>query len=154
MMAIDQTGVGRTIVDTFRPLYSLADIRAITLTMGQTVHWNNRSQYVPKLELAGVIQTLLQTKRIRFAKGPETQELVNELQNFQVRAPATRAEDFESWRERDHDDLFLAVAMACWLGEKCPPAAEVMRFQNRQLTVQDRMRRGSSNSRGLWGCRA
>jgi hypothetical protein len=46
------------------------------------VHWNNRSQYVPKLELAGVMQTLFQTKSIRFAKGPETQELVRELQTF------------------------------------------------------------------------
>jgi hypothetical protein len=153
MMAIDQTGVGRTIVDTFRQLESFADIRAITLTLGQTVHWNNRSQYVPKLELAGVMQTLLQTKRLRFAKRPETEELVKELQTFRVRPPAIRADDFDTWRDRAHDDLFLAVAMACWLGEKCPPAGKVMRFQNRRLTLQDRMQLGSTDQRGLWGVR-
>ena len=27
-------------------------------------------------------------------------------------------ETFESWRERDHDDLVLAVALAAWLGER------------------------------------
>jgi hypothetical protein len=35
VMAIDQTGVGRTIVDQFRQLQAFADIRAITLTQGQ-----------------------------------------------------------------------------------------------------------------------
>jgi hypothetical protein len=100
------------------------------------------------------MQTLFQARRIRFAKGPETEELVKELQNFQVRAPATRVEDFESWRERDHDDLFLAVAMACWLGEKCPHAGKVIRFKNRRLTVQDRMQRGARDGHGLWGVRA
>jgi hypothetical protein len=26
-------------------------------------------------------------------------------------------ETFESWRERDHDDLVLSVALACWHGQ-------------------------------------
>jgi hypothetical protein len=122
MIAIDQTGVGRTIVDMFRELEPAADVRAITLTLGHTVHWNNRSHYVPKLEMAGVMQTLLQTHRIKFAICPETPELVKELQTFRVKVPATPVEDFESWRERPHDDLCFAVMMAVWLGEREGPA--------------------------------
>jgi hypothetical protein len=30
----------------------------------------------------------------------------------------TGNESFEAWRERDHDDLVLAVALACWFGER------------------------------------
>jgi hypothetical protein len=30
----------------------------------------------------------------------------------------TRHETHEAWREGDHDDLVLAVAMACWCGER------------------------------------
>ena len=30
----------------------------------------------------------------------------------------TGNETFESWRERDHDDLVLAVALAIWFGDK------------------------------------
>jgi hypothetical protein len=32
---------------------------------------------------------------------------------------ATGHESPEAWRERDHDDLVLAVALAVWCGERC-----------------------------------
>jgi len=44
--------------------------------------------------------------------------LVKELENFRVKITVNANETFESWRERDHDDLVLAVAMATWLGER------------------------------------
>ncbi|HVS39959.1 MAG TPA: hypothetical protein VMS17_30655 [Gemmataceae bacterium] len=28
-----------------------------------------------------------------------------------------RYETFEDWREREHDDLVLSVALACWYGQ-------------------------------------
>jgi hypothetical protein len=33
---------------------------------------------------------------------------------------ATGLDSYEAWREEDHDDLVLAVAMACWCGERYP----------------------------------
>jgi hypothetical protein len=44
--------------------------------------------------------------------------LVEELQNFQVKVTAADKEDALSWRERPHDDLVLAVAIAAWQGER------------------------------------
>ena len=42
-----------------------------------------------------------------------------ELQTFRVKVNALTAhESFEAWRERDHDDLVLAVACAIWWGEQ------------------------------------
>ena len=37
------------------------------------------------------------------------------LQNFRhEQNPKTSHVSFEHWRDSDHDDLVLAVAMACW----------------------------------------
>jgi hypothetical protein len=44
--------------------------------------------------------------------------LVQELGAFRVKITASANETFEAWRERDHDDLVLAVAMAAWVGQR------------------------------------
>ena len=45
--------------------------------------------------------------------------LVQELLNFRVTIdPRTAHDSYAAWREGMHDDLVLAVAMACWWGER------------------------------------
>jgi hypothetical protein len=44
--------------------------------------------------------------------------LLAELQSFTVRISAAGNETFAALRERDHDDLVLATAMAVWFAEK------------------------------------
>jgi hypothetical protein len=45
--------------------------------------------------------------------------LRKELLNFKVKINISTAHDsYEAWREGDHDDLVLAVAMACWCRER------------------------------------
>jgi hypothetical protein len=45
--------------------------------------------------------------------------LRRELLNFKVKINiATGHDSYEAWREGDHDDLVLAVALACWCGER------------------------------------
>jgi hypothetical protein len=45
--------------------------------------------------------------------------LRRELLNFKVKITiATGHDSYEAWREGDHDDLVLAVALACWCGER------------------------------------
>ena len=48
--------------------------------------------------------------------------LVRELQQFQVKITQAAHETFGVWREGQHDDLVLAVALACWWAERHPPA--------------------------------
>ncbi len=73
----------------------------------------------PKVELVGTLQVLLQTRRLRIADAlPEAQILIRELETFRAVTRLVRAETVESWRQRDHDDLVLAVAVAAWLGEQ------------------------------------
>jgi hypothetical protein len=68
---------------------------------------------VAKKNLVAAVQAPLCSGRLRFATGLElTPVLACELENFRVKVTADRNETFESWRERDHDDLVLALARA------------------------------------------
>ncbi len=39
------------------------------------------------------------------------------MQNFKVKITTSANETFGAWREGQHDDMVLSVAMAAWLGE-------------------------------------
>ena len=45
--------------------------------------------------------------------------LVKELEAFRVKINVKTAHDsYEAWREGDHDDLVLSVALCCWFAER------------------------------------
>jgi hypothetical protein len=46
---------------------------------------------------------------------------VIELQQFQLRSVPIKPDAAIEWRERPHDDLVLAVAIAAWQAEKYVP---------------------------------
>ena len=72
-----------------------------------------------KKNLVGALQVPLQTRRIRIPAGlPLAAELAKELEAFRVKVTAHRNEVFESWRERDHDDMVVALAMALYLAQR------------------------------------
>ncbi len=119
-LVIDATGVGRAVVDMFAA--AGVGFTPVTITGGDAEtreatypwHWK-----VPKRNLVGVVQVLLQTDRLRFAQGlPELPTLLNELQTFQVKLTATAHDSYGAWREHAHDDLVLALALALWEGER------------------------------------
>jgi len=118
-LAVDQTGVGRAVVDLIRRARPQAIIRPITITAGHAVVPDDAGWHIPKKELVSVLQVLLQSRRLQVARGlPMAPLLVKELETFRVKITASANETFESWRERDHDDLVLAVAMAAWVGDR------------------------------------
>ena len=47
--------------------------------------------------------------------------LQKEMADMQVRVSVAGREQFGAWREGEHDDLVLAVAMACWGVKKMYP---------------------------------
>lgn len=118
-LAVDYTGVGRPVVDLFLRRGEIP-VRPVTIT-GGTHHSEPQPGWysVPKKELASVMQILLRSRRLQVAAGlKEAGTLLKELQNFKVKVTAAGNETFEAWRAGDHDDLVLATAMPCWLGEK------------------------------------
>jgi hypothetical protein len=75
---------------------------------------------VPKRNLGSRAVAPFEGKRLKIAKGMRlVPELVKELENFKVKVSLRTAHDFyEAWRESDHDDLVLALALACWWAEQ------------------------------------
>jgi len=65
------------------------------------------------------LRVLLQNKHLKITPGPLSDTLAMEMLNFKVKIdPITSHDSYSSWREQDHDDLVLAVALACWAGEE------------------------------------
>ena len=77
------------------------------------------SMRVPKKELVSCLQILLQTRRLHIVQSlPDAAVLVRELETFRVKITEVANETFGAWREGQHDDLVLAVALAAWMGER------------------------------------
>jgi len=117
-LVVDKTGVGAPVVDMFKA----AGLRPvpITITGGNTVTRDDDGGYhVPKRDLVSVLQVLFQAGRLKVAAElPAARLLVEELLNFRVKINVKTAHDsYEAWREGVHDDLVLAVALACWYEE-------------------------------------
>jgi hypothetical protein len=72
---------------------------------------------------------LLQTERLKVvAKLTLGAVLSQEMLNFRVKIdPITAHDSYSAWREEDHDDLVLSVALAAWCGEKGPKGAVLVR---------------------------
>jgi len=118
-LVVDQTGVGRAVVDMIGRARPKATIRPVTITSGLEIVPDGAGWHVPKKELVTILQVLLQSRRLRVAaKLPMASVLIKELESFQVKITAAAHETFESWRERDHDDLVLSVALAAWVAER------------------------------------
>lgn len=117
-LAVDGTGVGAAVVDVMRA--DFPTMASIIITGGRDVTPHPGGYNVPKLALVSTLQVLLQNRRLKVARTlPAAEVLAAELSAFRVKVNvATGNESFEAWRERDHDDLVLSVALAAWLGER------------------------------------
>jgi len=117
-LVVDQTGVGRPVVDLLAQARVQARIRAITITGGQQASLAADGMHVPKKELVNTLQVLLQTRRLQVAPAlPEARTLVKELLDFKVKITESAHETFGNLREGTHDDLVLAIMLAAWQGE-------------------------------------
>jgi hypothetical protein len=126
-LVIDQTGVGPFGLDPLRQ----AGMEPIGITIhgGDAVSHPTHDVYrVPKRDIAGAVNVLLEANRLRIADAlPDAAVLRAELENFRVKININTGHDSyaagpaEGWREGEHDDLVLAVGIALWLGEAYPP---------------------------------
>lgn len=121
-LVIDHTGVGRALVDMLKKSRTGGRLVPVTITAGHAITEPEHGYYhVPKKELVTCLQLILQARRLKVPRNlPEAGTLVEELQNFKVKITPSANEVFGTWREGDHDDLVLAVVLACWWAEKSP----------------------------------
>lgn len=137
VLVIDATGVGLAVCDLFRDGWTSMDpvtqeritldgkptIIALTLTGGEQARSERWDQWtVPKREVVMAFMLALQQRRFRAAKGlPEAETLFKEGQNFTWKVSKAGNDLYGAWREGQHDDLLLAVAIAVYWGEKYAP---------------------------------
>jgi len=116
-LLVDKTGVGAAVIDGFRQ--AGVNPFAITIHGGSQVTQEYTDFRVPKRDLVSAVQTVLQSGRLKIAEDLELAPLLRkELLNFRVKIdPRTAHDSYEHWREGDHDDLVLAVALAVWYRE-------------------------------------
>ena len=124
-LVVDATGVGRPIVGMLED--TGLDPIAVTITGGfdVTVVRAVKGQqplaveayHVPRRDLVSTAQVLLQAKRLKIAEGlTDGEQLVQELLSLR-RKLTDKGETFEPESSAAHDDLTIAMALACWYGE-------------------------------------
>jgi hypothetical protein len=116
-VGVDGTGIGRAIIDM---LWSagIGDY-AITITGGSSVHYDMPYWNVPKRDLIGRLQVLLQQRALTFSEHmPYTRELIQELRDMRVKISGAGHDSYGAWREGSHDDLVLAVAIGVWVADR------------------------------------
>ncbi len=114
-LVLDATGCGRPVADMFRSL----NPANVIITGGIDVErrdWDTAAGFwhVSKLVLVSRLQAMLNSKELRIAADlPEASLLVAELQNFRATISESGIATFGA-RVGRHDDLVLALALACW----------------------------------------
>ena len=114
-LVADATGVGRPILELFER--AGLDPVAVTITSGDSETMQKEAYdwwRVSKMRLVGQLQALLHSRLLRISKSqPEAAALAMELADF--RATFTDAGNaIFGARTGRHDDLVLALAIACW----------------------------------------
>jgi hypothetical protein len=122
ILAVDATGCGRPVVEMIAGEEPAAWLKPVLITAGHSVSQGDDGYWhIAKVQLVSVLQATLQSGRLKIDAGLEfAGTLVSELKNFRVKITTSANQTFEAWREKDHDDLVLAVALSVWAGENRP----------------------------------
>lgn len=121
-LVVDATGVGRPVVDLMRRERLGCTLMPVTITGGASESRGGGYYGVPKRDLVTGMQVLLQGGGLQIASGiPHGAALAAEMAEMRVKVTAAGNMQFGAWREGTHDDLVLAVALACWGARKMYP---------------------------------
>lgn len=91
-LVVDGTGCGRPVVDLL--IQAGLNPVAVNIHGGEQVTHEGRHWRIPKRDLAGALQVLLQTQRLKVAEAlPLAPTLVQELLNFRVKIDPQTAHD-------------------------------------------------------------
>ena len=124
-LVVDGTGVGQPVVDMLRE----AKLKPVSVFIhgGEATARVGAQWRVPKRALVAHLQVVLQSGRLQIARSLSLADtLASELRGFKVEISSSGHDRYGNdvgaalWREADHDDLVLAVALAVWRAETKP----------------------------------
>jgi hypothetical protein len=114
-LVVDATGVGAPVVDLLKAAIHGAPIVPVVITSGDRVHFDNGRYRVPKRDLISGVTVLLESGKLRISQRlPEAKTLMKELLNMRVKISDSGSDSYGAWRNGEHDDLVLALALAVW----------------------------------------
>lgn len=114
-LTVDATGVGVAVTDQLRA--EGLTFKSVVITGGEKESREGLTYRVPKRNLIARPQVLLQegNRRLKIASSlPEAKTLVDELLNYRYKITDAGNDTYSAWREGQHDDLVLALALAVW----------------------------------------
>jgi phage FluMu gp28-like protein len=115
-VVVDGTGLGEPVVDALRRAGLGCEITAVTITGGDRESRRGSVCSVPKQDLIAGVQMAMEQGELRVAKGlAEAGALLKELLNVRITAGlAVGKVRIGADGYGEHDDLVIAMALACW----------------------------------------
>ena len=123
-VVVDATGVGAPVVDLLREARLGCEISAVTITGSGPANGTRQTGgtspgvarwSVPKQDLMGGVQALLEKQELRIARGlREMKTLMRELTDVRATVKSTGRVRMGADGCGQHDDLVIALALACW----------------------------------------
>ncbi len=127
-LIVDGTGVGAPVVDLLREANLPCGITSVSITAGEHSQHGHRSATVPKRDLIATLEVMLDEQELKIASGlTERRRLVDEFMSLKAGTTRTGHNTFGA-TGRNHDDLLIAVSLACWFARK-----PVIGHQSRRL---------------------
>lgn len=119
VVAVDATGLGEPVVDMLRSSGLGCEVSAVNITGGERetrsgIVWN-----VPKSDLMAGVQVLIEKRELKIAgKLEEADALVRELADVRMTPGNAGRVRIGADRAGEHDDLVMALALACWRAKR------------------------------------
>jgi hypothetical protein len=119
-MAVDATGVGAPVVDMLRAGQMGCEISAVVISGGEKATSGSGNMWsVPKRDLLTGVQVLLQRGELKIAATlQEAETLVRELTDVRMTAGNRGGIRMGADGFGEHDDLVIALALACWRAKR------------------------------------
>jgi phage FluMu gp28-like protein len=129
-VVVDGTGVGEPVVDALRRAGLGCEITAVTITGGERQSQAGAICSVPKQDLIAGLQMAMEKGELRVAgRLGEAGALVREMLNVRITAGlAVGKVRMGADGYGEHDDLVIALALACWRARR-----REIGFVNRRL---------------------
>jgi len=115
VVVADATGVGAPVVDMLRSGQLGCEVTAVNITGGEKETRSGSVWNVPKRDLMAGLLVLLERRELKIALGlKEIGPLVRELTDVRMTAGSGGNVRMGAEGGGQHDDLVIALALACW----------------------------------------
>ncbi|HYP13022.1 MAG TPA: hypothetical protein VEQ63_03790 [Bryobacteraceae bacterium] len=125
-LVVDATGVGAPVLELLRAAGPRCRIVPVMITGGDQEGSDGTVYRVPKQDLMLGMQVLLEQRKLDIAKRAGfSRELVSELGEMRATPTGFGRQRFGPASSAKHDDLVMALSLACWWVRKTGPRSWV-----------------------------